>query len=219
RSRNAALLADLVSCDAGICPTQFQKEQFPPCFHDKLCVIHDGIDTEFHKPDSEMRLEFPGTGRIDELITYVARGMEPYRGFPEFINVLDIILQDRPRTHAVIVGEDRVAYGAKLPEGDSYKKRALEQHKLDWSRVHFPGLLPRPQYLKVLQASSVHAYLTVPFVLSWSMLEAMSSGCAIVASDVAPTQEIAAHDFSALRLVDARDQAAFAKAIMALLDE
>lgn len=219
RSRNAALLMDLANCDAGVCPTQFQKEQFPACFHDKLKVMHDGIDTDFYAPAPGAKLKLPDLdlSYADEIITYVARGMEPYRGFPEFMAALELVLKERPQAHAVIVGQDRVAYGKKLPEGESFKRRALESHDLDHSRVHFTGLLPRNQYRDVLRASAVHVYLTVPFVLSWSMLEAMSTGCAIVGSDVAPIREIADQAPQALRLTDMRDPRLLADAIAGVL--
>ena len=202
RARNGAILMDLAACDAALCPTAFQKEQFPDCFSDKLSVLHDGIDTEYYAPDKRNESDLPDIGAAydDEIITYVARGMEPYRGFPEFMKALEIVLRERPQARAVIVGEDRVAYGGQLEKGDSYKKRALESCDLDWDRVRFTGLLPRAQYRQILLASSVHVYLTVPFVLSWSMLEAMSAGCAIVASDVAPVREIFDKDNGALSL-------------------
>jgi len=125
-----------------------------------------------------------------EIITYVARGMEPYRGFPQFMEALAEVQKRRPNATAVIVGADRVAYGKKLGKGDSHKKQALEAYDLDLSRIHFTGVLPRHQYRAVLQVSSVHVYLTVPFVLSWSMMEAMSAGCLLVASDTEPVREV-----------------------------
>ena len=221
RARNAAILMDLGSCDAGLCPTEFQKEQFPDCLQEKLTVMHDGIETDIYKPEADARLKLPDLdlSHVDELITYVARGMEPYRGFPEFMKALEIVLKERPNAHAVIVGEDRVAYGKKLPEGDSFKKRAQAECKLDWNRVHFTGLLPRPQYLQVLQASSVHVYLTIPFVLSWSMMEAMSTGCAIVAADVAPVREISDQGSEPLRLTAAKNPKAVAQTIIELLNQ
>lgn len=219
RSRNASILMDLASCDAALCPTEFQKSQFPECFDSKFTVLHDGIDTDYYKPSPTAELKLPNLNLSDaaELITYVARGMEPYRGFPEFMRALETVLKERPEAHVVIVGEDRVAYGKKLPEGDSFKKRALEECNLDWDRVHFTGLLPRDQYLQVLQASSVHAYLTIPFVLSWSMMEAMSCGCAIVASDVAPVRELYDQDNGALRLVDMKSQESIARGLIEML--
>ena len=221
RARNAAIITDLVSCDVGLCPTQFQKSQFPDIFDDKISVIHDGIDTELYQPAPGTRLKLPDIdlSHVDEIVTYVARGMEPYRGFPEFMGAMEILLKRRPNTHVVIVGEDRVAYGKKLPDNESYKKKAQETLDIDWDRVHFTGLLPRPQYLQVLQASTVHAYLTIPFVLSWSMMEAMSAGCAIVASDVAPVREIGDQGTNALSLVDMKEPAIVADAIYELLED
>jgi glycosyltransferase involved in cell wall biosynthesis len=115
--------------------------------------------------------------------------MEPYRGFPQFIEAIALIQQRRPNCHVVIVGENRVAYGKTLPEGQTYKDLMLSKFPLDLSRVHFTGLLPYPDYLQVLQASCVHVYLTRPFVLSWSMLEALASGCLVVASKTPPVME------------------------------
>ena len=210
RARNAAILMDLAHCDAGICPTRFQKDQFPDCFYSKLHELHDGVDTQYYQPKKHAPRSIGDHvfSEADEIITYVARGMEPYRGFPEIMRALEIVLAERPNAHAIIVGEDRVAYGAKLAEGDSHLKRARESLKLDWSRIHLTGLLPRPDYLRVLQMSDVHVYLTAPFVLSWSMLEAMSAGCAIIASDVEPVREVARKSSDAPLVLCAPDRAA-----------
>lgn len=126
---------------------------------------------------------------LDEVVTYATRGMEPYRGFPQFMEAVALI-QQRHGFHVVVVGDDRVAYGKSLPNGKTYKQQALETLPLDLSRLHFTGSLPYEQYLQVLQASSVHIYLTRPFVLSWSTLEAMAAGCLVVASSTAPVQEV-----------------------------
>lgn len=194
RIKNAPILLDLASCDYGLSPTQWQRHQFPPEFHSKIKVLHDGIDTEFFKPQAHARLVLPDINldlsEVDELVTYVARGMEPYRGFPQFMEAIALLQEKRPHCHAVVVGADRVAYGKKLPNGKTYKQHMLETLSLDLSRLHFTGRLPYSQYLQVLQASSVHVYLTRPFVLSWSMLEAMSAGCLLVASDTAPVTEV-----------------------------
>lgn len=124
------------------------------------------------------------------MITYVARGMEPYRGFPQFMQMVEKLQKRRPQCHVVVVGEDRVAYGKARADGKTYKQWALETLDLDQSRLHFTGLIPYHQYLQVLQASTVHVYLTRPFVLSWSLLEAMASGCLVLASDTAPVREV-----------------------------
>ncbi|WP_425410218.1 glycosyltransferase [Hyphococcus sp.] len=221
RIRNSAIQSDLVSCDFALCPTQFQKAQFPECFQHKIKVMHDGIDTDTYKPSPSAKLVLPDLdlSHVDEIITYATRGMEPYRGFPQFMKALENVLAARPNAHVVIVGDDRVAYGKKLEKGDSYKARALKECDLDWDRVHFTGLLPRPDYLKVLQASSVHAYFTIPFVLSWSMMESMSVGCTIVTSDVEPVSEMAGDKAPTLRQVDHRRPEEIANAIIALLED
>ena len=194
RIKNAPILIDLYSCDRGLSPTNWQRQQFPPEFHNKIQVHHDGIDVNYFQPKPGAKLVLPrmnlDLSGVDELVTYVARGMEPYRGFPQLIETISILQKKRPRCHFVIVGKNRVAYGKSLSDGKTYKEVMLEKFPLDSDRVHFTDLLPYGEYLQVLQASSVHIYLTRPFVLSWSMLEALSTGCLIVASDTPPVKEV-----------------------------
>jgi glycosyltransferase involved in cell wall biosynthesis len=194
RIKNAPILIDLYSCDRGLSPTQWQRSQFPLEFQSKITAHHDGIDIEYFQPQPGAKLVLPrinlDLSQVSEIITYVARGMEPYRGFPQFIETIALLQQKRPQCHVVIVGNNRVAYGKTLPDGKTYKEEMLEKFPLDLDRVHFTDLLPYGEYLQVLQASSAHIYLTRPFVLSWSMLEALSTGCLIVASDTAPVTEI-----------------------------
>jgi glycosyltransferase involved in cell wall biosynthesis len=194
RLKNTPILIDLYSCDRGLTPTNWQRQQFPPEYHSKITVLHDGIDTSFFQAKPGTKLVLPSIqldlSHASEIVTYVARGMEPYRGFPQFMEAAAILQQRRPHCHIVVVGEDRVAYGRSLPDGKTYKQLMLEKLPLDLSRLHFTGNLPYAQYLKVLQASSVHIYLTRPFVLSWSMLEAMAAGCLLVASHTPPVTEV-----------------------------
>ena len=192
RLKNAPILQDLYTCDWGLSPTHWQRSQFPPEFHNKISVIHDGVDTDYFKPIPNAKLVLPNLdlSGVDEIVTYVSRGMEPYRGFPQFIESLPYLLEKRPNCHIVIVGSERVCYGKSLPNGKTYKQEMLEKVKLDLSRVHFVGSLPYGQYLKVIQASSAHIYLTRPFVLSWSMIESMSAGCLVVGSDTPPVREV-----------------------------
>ena len=194
RIKNAPILLDLASCDRGLSPTAWQRSQFPQEFQGKIKVHHDGIDTNYFKPAPDSKLFIPRINldltEAEEIVTYVARGMEPYRGFPQLIETISILQKKRPQCHFVIVGKNRVAYGKNLPDGKTYKEEMLAKFPLDLSRVHFTDLLPYDEYLQVLQASSVHIYLTRPFVLSWSMLEALSTGCLIVASDTAPVTEV-----------------------------
>lgn len=192
RIKNTPILVDLYSCDWGISPTYWQRSQFPKEFLSKISVLHDGVDTEYFKPNPGAKLILPNVdlSEVDEIVTYVARGMEPYRGFPEFIESIAYLQERRPNCHVVIVGSDRVCYGKALPDGETYKNYMLKKVPLDLSRVHFVGSLPYGLYLKVIQASQVHVYLTRPFVLSWSMIESMSTGCLVLGSDTAPVKEV-----------------------------
>lgn len=198
RSRNANHLIALEATDVGICPTAFQKSVHPSCFHDKLRVIHDGIDTDqaCPKPLASMQIMLDGQllrlSREDEVISFVSRNLEPYRGFHVFMRALPRLLEQRPQARVVIVGEDAVSYGPAAPAGSSWKQIFLAevQDHLDLSRVHFCGRLPYSQLLKLFQLTSAHVYLTYPFVLSWSMLEAMSCGALVVGSRTPPVEEV-----------------------------
>lgn len=193
RCNNSQFLQDLISADKITCPTLWQKSQFPKIFQNKIEVIHDGIDTEYFVPNPDTVFEIPNSDVVlsssDEILTYATRGMEPYRGFPQFMEIADRLLQKRPNLQVVIAGEDRVCYGPKLTNG-TYKELMLKHLNLDLSRVHFTGGIPYKDYRRLLQISSVHCYLTYPFVLSWSMLEAMATGCLIVASKTQPVEEV-----------------------------
>jgi len=194
RIKNAPILQDLYSCDRGLSPTYWQRQQFPLEYHNKITVLHDGIDTNFFCPKPRAKLVLPrihlDLSQVDEIVTYATRGMEPYRGFPQFIEAVALLQQKRPNCHVVIVGENRVAYGKPLPDGKTYKEAMLEKYDLDLSRVHFTGWLPYEEYLQVLQASSAHVYLTRPFVLSWSLMESLATGCLVVGSRTAPVMEV-----------------------------
>lgn len=222
RIRNSPMLIDLEASDRALCPTRFQAAQFPPRLQVLLSVIHDGVDTKAHAPAPARPAEVAGLDTrpeaMPEIVTYATRGMEPQRGFPEFMRALEILQKRRPGLHALITGTDRVAYGKPLPEGDSWKKRMLAECDLDLSRTHFTGHLTRLDYIKVLQVSDAHVYLTVPFVLSWSMLEAMSAGVALVASDVEPVREFVTDGVHG-RLVDFHSPQAIADAVEAMLED
>lgn len=201
RSSNAQFLLDLVSCDVGICPAKWQKDQFPEIFQDKIKLIHDGVDTDYLIPDENAVFQIPNSERIlskkDKVVTYATRGMEPCRGFPEFMKMAEKLLKKRTDVQIVIGGEDRACYSTPAQEG-SYKKKMLEELDLDLSRIHFTGKLPFDEYKKLLQISSAHVYLSYPFVLSWSMLEAMSCECPIIASKTPPIEEVITHNKNGL---------------------
>ena len=196
RTKNTGNLLGLEATDWGQCPTHWQKSTYPERYRSMLQVVHEGIDTESVRPDKMARLRLPNCEielvAGDEIVTYVARNLELYRGFPSFMRSLPAILNQRPQARALIVGGDEVSYGARLPEGLTYRQKMLDElgDSLDRSRVHFLGKVPYAIFLKVLQVSRVHVYLTYPFVLSWSMLEAMATGCLVVGSRTAPVEEV-----------------------------
>lgn len=220
RCNNSHVLMTLDACDAGISPTQWQKECFPEEFHNKIEVIHDGIDTKFFQPDDDVKffIKDPNIELTckDEVITYGTRGMEPCRGFLEFMGAIKKVLSKRKNAHVVIAGDDIVCYSTKHAD-ETYKEIMMKELDENLERVHFTGKLPPNEYLKLLQISSIHTYLTKPFVLSWSMLEAMSAGCLLVASDVAPVKEIVEDNVNGF-LVDHLDINALADKIEYVLE-
>lgn len=201
---HAHALMDLYSCDAAISPTNWQKTQFPKEFHNKMNVLHDGFDTTYCTPDKTAKFTIKEKNLTltaeDEVITYATRGMEPFRGFPQFMEAVSKLQEKRPNAHFIIGGEDAIYYGEKLKEG-TYKELMLKKYKYDFSRVHFIGGLNFDEYINLLRISSAHIYLTYPFILSWSILEAMSCGCCIVASSTPPVLEVIQDNYNGL-LVD-----------------
>lgn len=207
RLKNTHLLHALTTCDEAVSPTVFQKSQHPLAFQDRIRVIHDGIDTERFAPDARAVVSLAKAGLVlrpgDEVVTFFARQLEPYRGYHIFMRSLVCLQQLRPQARVVIVGGEGTAYGAQPPKGMSWKNIFLDEVKdsLDMSRVHFVGQVPHELLMRLLQVSAAHVYLTYPFVLSWSMLEAMSMGCLLVGSDTAPVREVIEHGHNGV-LVD-----------------
>lgn len=217
--KNSHLLLDLLNCDFGISPTEWQKAQFPKEFQNKIEVLHEGIDTNICCPKDNAIFEFNGKRftKEDEILTYATRGMEEYRGFPEFMKTVEQLQKIRPNMQVIIGGEDRVCYGCHL-KNDTFKQKMLRELDLDLSRIHFVGNLPYAEYIKLLQVSRCHVYLTYPFVLSWSLLEAMSVGCCIVASDTAPVKELIQDSFNGI-LTDFYNIDLLARKINSVLEE
>lgn len=212
--------------DAGISPTHWQASTFPEPFRSSISVIHDGIDTAYLLPNPAASLTLNGQltlTKADEIITFVSRNLEPYRGYHIFMRALPALLKQRPQARVVIVGGDDVSYGARAEAGTTWKSVFIDEVRAqiadaDWQRVHFVGHIAYVPFITLLQLSTVHVYLTYPFVLSWSLLEAMSIGCAIVASDTAPLREAIVHDETG-RLIDFFDQHALVDEVCQLLED
>ena len=226
RLKNLNNLLHFEVADAAISPTQWQASTFPEPFRSKITVVHDGIDTDALAPNPGVSLTLNGSlklSRGDELITFVNRNLEPYRGYHIFMRALPELLRRRPGARVLLVGGDDVSYGARAEGGRKWKDLFAAEVRAqisdaDWARVHFLGHVPYQHFIPLLQLSSVHVYLTYPFVLSWSLLEAMSLGCAIVASDTQPLRE-AVRDDETGRLVDFFDVGGLAQQVCALLDD
>jgi len=234
RLKNLNNLLHFEVADAGISPTHWQASTFPEPFKSKITVVHDGIDTQAVAPNPDASLSLKMASgkdlvitRRDEVVTFVNRNLEPYRGYHTFMRALPHLLKERPKARVLLVGSDDVSYGAR-PDAAKYGSAKWKDifasevrgqiSDADWQRVHFLGHVPYQYFIPLLQLSTVHVYLTYPFVLSWSLLEAMSAGCAIVASDTQPLREAIVHNETG-RLVSFFDPNALTQSVCELLSD
>ncbi|TMA23510.1 MAG: glycosyltransferase [Deltaproteobacteria bacterium] len=223
RARNVAFLSAIESSDWNVTPTRWQWSQLPGFARAHTSIIHDGIDTDAASPNTQATITLGRAGVCrpgDEIVSFISRNLERYRGYHIFMRALPEILKRRPNARAVIVGGDGVSYGA-APRGErSWKDIFLAEvrDQLDMSRVHFVGRVPHATYLNLLQVSAAHVYLTYPFVLSWSMLEAMASECLVIGSRTAPVTEAIEHGANGL-LADFFAPGAIADAVIDVLAE
>ncbi len=249
RLRNTPQLLSLPTANVCISPTRWQASRYPAHIRRVTQIIHDGIDTDVMCPDVEATLTIqpltvPGESRIvepagpplgegevangdpitlgrkDEVIVFVSRNLEPYRGFHVFMRALPKILARRPKARVLIIGADGTSYSPTLPEGETYKALYLREagDALDLSRVHFLGRIPYAALRAAFRISSVHVCLTYPFVLSWSTLEAMACEGLVLASNTEPVREVIQDGVNGL-LTDFFDQAALVDRIDMVLDD
>ncbi len=204
RVKNTHLLHALSDCDIAIAPTEFQRSRHPAWAQERIRVIHEGIDTARFRPDDRASVQLKTAGVTlrsgEEVVTFAVRQLEPYRGYHIFMRALPLLQKLRPNARVVIVGDDGTSYGAQAPAGKTWRNIFLDEvaQRLDMSRVHFVGRVPHTVLTQLMQVSAVHVYLTYPFVLSWSLMEAMSAGCLIVASNTAPVREVIQHGHNGL---------------------
>jgi glycosyltransferase involved in cell wall biosynthesis len=219
--KNNCLLPGLDAMDWGMSPTRWQQSQFPAHYRSRISVAFEGIDTELVCPSLVPSLHI-GTPPVklergDEIVTFVNRNLEPYRGYHTFMRALPRLFRLRPNARVVIVGGDEVGYGAAPPSG-TWRERFLAEvrERVDERRLHFVGKLPYKTLLDLFRIASCHVYLTYPFVLSWSMLEAMSTGAIVIGSRTGPVEEVIVDGANGL-LVDFFDAEALATRVADVL--
>lgn len=202
RARNAMLLLDLQTCAAGYAPTEWQRSRFPAEYLPKLECIFDGIDREFwHRRENLPRVvggrEIPPGTRI---VTYVSRGFESMRGFDIFMKVAARICEARSDVVFAVVGSDRICYGGdeSYIREKTFREHVLKNGHYDLSRFIFTGKVPPAELRDLFAISDLHIYLTVPFVLSWSLMNALACGCTVLGSDTPPVREMIRHEENGL---------------------
>nr|WP_319383719.1 glycosyltransferase [uncultured Roseibium sp.] len=215
RLRNAVQLATLDQMDYGISPTMWQKSRYPAEYRNKIVAQHEGIDTSRARPDALASLRLPDGTLLsagDPVVTFAARDLEPYRGFPQFMRTAAAVGKRNPDVRFVIAGGDGISYGSGPQGGDSWRKQLLKETGLSADKVHFLGQIPHRDLVRLFQVTAAHVYLTYPFVLSWSFLEAMSCGAPVIASATPPVREVVSDGVNG-RLVDFFDTDGFAEKI------
>ncbi len=223
RTWNMVQQSSLFSTDRGITPTRWQASVYPKEFQARLDIIHDGIDTQTLRPDPAARFAL-ADGRIltrsEEVITIISRGLEPYRGFHVFMRALPELMRRRPSAQIIIVGGDTPSYGRRPKDAANWRERMLHEvgDQLDGNRLHFVGKIPYAAFVSLLQVSRAHVYLTYPFVLSWSMLEAMSAGAPLIASGTPPVREFIQHEKHGL-LFDFHDREGLVESVCRVVSD
>ncbi len=224
RAKNAVNMLALDNPGQGITPTHFQRSTYPGWARERISILPEGVNLDICRPAPDAMDQIFQHGPLtvqpgEKLVTYVARDLEPYRGFHIIMRALPSLLRARPDVRVALVGSDGVSYGARLKES-TWREHMLREvgPSLDLDRVHFCGRMDYADYLRLLQRSDAHVYLTYPFVASWSLREALAVGCAIVASDTAPVQEFVRHGQTGL-LTPFLDPTALSMRIQEMLED
>jgi glycosyltransferase involved in cell wall biosynthesis len=219
-ARSSALLLAMNVADQAQAPTAWQADSFPAEVRKKIHVVHDGVDTAKIAPNRQAFITIGKETKVkltpdDEVLTFINRNLEPYRGYHIFMRALPEIMKRRPKARVIIVGGNDVSYGGAAPKGTTWKDTFLSEvrDRVDLSRIHFVGLIPHDVFINLMQVSRVHAYLTYPFVLSWSMLEAMSAGALVIGSNTPPVAEVITDGVNG-RLVDFFNVEAWSDAVV-----
>lgn len=219
--RNATQLVELEYCTKGYSPTQFQKSTYPQAYQDKLSVLFDGIDVNFYKPgevgsQSDLRCTWPADAKI---VTYVSRGLEATRGFDIFMELAYQVSKVRDDVHFVIAGNPKTHYGSEMIgiKEPTFKEYVLKKHPYDLSRFHFLDWISAPALVDLYRLSNCHFYWTVPFTLSWSLFQAMATGCLVVGANSAPVQDAITHGVTGL-LIEPDNKDAMVEALLEVLD-
>lgn len=216
--KNATQILQYSEADRIVCPTPFQAGRFPSLLHNRITIIHEGVDVDAIKPAPSARVELSSGREVtrgDQVVTFINRRFEPMRGFHIFMRALPAMMNALPKAEFILIGADEPGgYGKPAPKGTTWGRVFLEEVKdnIDTSRLHFMGTVPHPVMLSALSISSAHVYYTYPFVLSWSLLEAMASECAIIASDTPPVRDALTHGVNA-HLVDFFDVPGLSNAV------
>jgi glycosyltransferase involved in cell wall biosynthesis len=218
-AKNATMAMAYAEADRIVAPTRFQAGMLPAAFRERAAIVHEGVDAERVRPDPDARLKVGKLvlDRATPVVTFINRRFEPLRGYHVFMRALPRFLAEVPDAHAVLIGSDGEAgYGLAAPKGATWRQRFLDEVKdrIDLGRVHFTGHLPHDRMLAALSIARAHVYYTYPFVLSWSLLEAMASECLIVASDTAPLRDAIRPGQNGL-LLDFFDHDALSEALIA----
>lgn len=193
-AKNIGMAGACSIADVIVCPTPFQASTHPKAFQPMIRVFHEGVDISKSSRKSDARLKMPNGVVLDgstPVITFINRNFERLRGFHIFMRALPALMAARPDAHVIVIGGEDKGYGGQLPDGQTWKGKMLAEvgDGLDMNRLHFLGRVPHPQMIAALSMSWAHVYYTYPFVLSWSLVEAMACECLILGSDTAPVRD------------------------------